>query len=82
MAIFAFSVLISFFSSMSKVLVPGATFSALQTSFGCSAALLTAIGSVYMYAYALSQFALGLFSDRCGGIRILLVGGSLFHLVR
>lgn len=80
LAIFYLSVLISFFSSMSKVLIPGAAFAALQDEFGCSAAILTAIGSGYMYAYALSQLALGLFSDRCGGVRILLIGGSIFAL--
>lgn len=80
MAIFAFCVLISFFSSMSKLLIPGAAFAALQADFGCSAAFLTAIGSAYMYAYALSQLALGLYSDRYGGVRILLVGGTLFAI--
>ena len=33
-----------------------------------------------MYAYAASQLLMGVYSDRYGGVRILLIGGSLFTL--
>ena len=31
-----------------------------------------------MYAYAASQLLMGIYSDRYGGVRILLIGGGLF----
>ena len=33
-----------------------------------------------MYAYAVSQLLMGIYSDRYGGVRILLIGGGLFTL--
>jgi len=78
--IFLCAVILSFFTSMSKVLVPGSMFEALSRDLACSAAMLTAIGSAYMYSYAASQLCLGLFADRFGGVRILLFGGSLFTI--
>lgn len=78
MIIFLCAVVLDLFTSMSKVLIPGSLFEALGRDLNCSAAMLTAIGSAYMYSYAASQLCLGLFADRFGGVRILLFGGTLF----
>lgn len=73
-------VVLFFFTSMSKMLVPGAVFADLQKDLGFSAAELGAIGAAFMYAYAFSQLAIGIFSDRYGGVRLLLLGASTFTL--
>lgn len=73
-------VVLFFFTSMSKMLVPGAVFADLQKELNFSAAELGAIGAAFMYAYAFSQLAIGIFSDRYGGVRLLLLGASAFTL--
>ena len=65
---------------MSKILVPGPIYYHLQTELLFSPAVIAAVGSVYMYTYAASQLLMGIYSDRYGGVRILLIGGSLFTL--
>lgn len=67
-----------FFTSMSKMLIPGVLFGELQVSLGYSAATLGTLGAVFMYSYAISQLAIGIFSDRYGGSRLLVGGGSAF----
>ena len=62
---------------MSKMLVPGAVFNDLQ-SLGFGAGAIASLGAWYMYTYAFSQMAVGIFSDRYGGVRLLLFGGSFF----
>jgi len=78
MFILLFAVVLSFFTSMSKMLVPGPIYSHLQTELLFSPAVIAAVGSVYMYTYAASQLLMGIYSDRYGGVRILLIGGSFF----
>ena len=70
-------VVLFFFTSMSKVLVPGAVFNDLQ-ALGFSAGALASLGAWYMYTYAFSQMAVGVFSDRYGGVRLLLFGSGFF----
>lgn len=76
--ILCFATLLMFFTSMNKVLVPGAVFSDMQKSLGVSGNELAAMGATFMYCYALSQLVLGLLCHKFGGVRILLIGGSLF----
>lgn len=76
--ILCFATLLMFFTSMNKVLVPGAVFSDMQSSLGVSGGELAAMGASFMYCYALSQLVLGLLCHKFGGVRILLIGGSLF----
>lgn len=76
--ILASGVLLSFFSNMTKVAIPGAVFDELQVDLGLNAIQIALIGSCFMYAYAASQLAVGIFSDRYGGVRLLLGGGALF----
>lgn len=76
--IFFCAVILFFFTSMSKILVPGSVFSELKGELGFSAGILAGMGSAYMYCYAASQLALGLLSSKYGGVRILLFGGGCF----
>ena len=77
MAILCCGVILYFFTNMSKVLVPGTIFNDLLRS-GLDVKSISALGAVYMYAYAASQLLAGIFADRYGGVRILLIGGSMF----
>ncbi len=77
-AILILGTVLSFFTSMSKVLVPGVIFNNLQVELSMTAAEIALIGAVYMYCYAGGQFMMGIFSDRYGGVRLLLIGGSFF----
>ena len=67
--ILCFATLLMFFTSMNKVLVPGAVFSDMQRSLGVSGGELAAMGSAFMYCYALSQLVLGLLCHKFGGVR-------------
>lgn len=78
--ILCFATLLMFFTSMNKVLVPGAVFSDMQRTLGVSGNELALMGASFMYCYALSQLVLGLLCHKFGGVRILLFGGGLFTL--
>ncbi|MBO5793239.1 MAG: MFS transporter, partial [Lentisphaeria bacterium] len=70
-------VIMYFFTNMSKVLIPGTIFNELLKA-GLDVKSISALGAVYMYSYAASQLLAGIFADRYGGVRILLLGGSMF----
>ena len=72
-------VVLSFFTSMSKILVPGPIIDDLQ-ALGFNAVELSAMAFSYFCTYAVSQLALGAFSVRYGGVRLMLFGGSCFVL--
>ena len=72
-------IVLYFLTSMSKVLIPAAVYSDLQ-ELGLDARKISATGAAFMYAYAASQLLAGIFADRYGGVRILLIGGSLFSV--
>jgi len=71
-------VVLSFFTSMSKILVPGPIIDDLQQGLGFNAVELSAMAFSYFCTYAASQLALGAFSVRYGGVRLMLFGGSCF----
>lgn len=77
MAILCCGIVMYFFTNMSKVLIPGTIFNELQQA-GLDVKSISALGAVYMYSYAASQLLAGVFADRYGGVRILLMGGSMF----
>lgn len=79
MAILLCGVVLYFLTCMAKLLIPGIIFEDLQ-ALGLDAEKISATGAVFMYAYAVSQLLAGLFSNRYGGVRILLTGGSMFAL--
>ncbi len=66
-----------FFANIQRVAVPGAIFDLLQSDLHLSAPGVTALGSVFMYVYALNQLLIGLFVSRYGGRRVILPGGFL-----
>ena len=78
--IFICAVIINFFSSMSAVIVPGATFSALQQDPGLNASVITSLSAFYMYAYAASQLCLGVLATKICSIGILLTGSAVFSI--
>ena len=70
-------VTLSFFTSMSKILVPGPIDGDLR-ALGLNVVELSALAFGYYCAYAVSQLALGAYSVRWGGVRLMLFGGSCF----
>ena len=72
-------VVIYFLTSMAKVLIPATIYTDLQ-QIGLDSSRIAWLGSSFLYAYAFSQLLIGCFSDRYGGVRILLIGGSMFAL--
>ena len=72
-------VMIFFLTSMAKVLIPNTIFKDLQ-NLNLGVDRISSLGAAFLYAYAASQLLMGCFSDRYGGVRILLIGGSLFSL--
>lgn len=70
-------VVIFFLTSMAKVLVPTTIFKELM-QMNMPVDRIALLGAAFMYAYAASQLVMGCFSDRYGGVRILLIGGTLF----
>lgn len=70
-------ILIFFLTSMAKVLIPATIFQDLLKT-GMIVTRISSLGAAFLYAYAASQLVMGCFSDRYGGVRILLIGGSMF----
>ena len=70
-------ILTYFFNHFQRTAIPGTVFNELQASTGMSASAISALGAVFMYTYAASQFAAGLFADKYGGIRGLVAGNAL-----
>ncbi|MBE6392516.1 MAG: MFS transporter [Lentisphaerae bacterium] len=77
MMILICGIVIFFLTSMAKVLIPATIFEDLQKT-GMDVNRISTLGALFLYAYAASQLLMGCFSDRYGGVRILLIGGSLF----
>ncbi len=71
---------IYFFVNFHRSVIPGAIFSTLQTEFNTTAVWVTALGTAFMYVYAVSQLFVGTLVDRFGGLRIILAGGVVFCL--
>ena len=76
----ALGIALNLFTSMNGILVPGQVFDAMQSELGLDAAALASLSSCYMIAMAVSQFSIGLFTDRIGGVRVVLLGGFTFCL--
>ena len=71
-------IILFFFTSMSKMLVPGPIYNQLLFELHFDPPRIAAFGAFFMYAYAASQLLMAIYSARYGGVRILLIGGSLF----
>ncbi len=69
-----------FFANIQRVAIPGAIFDRLQEDLALSAPGVTALGSSFMYVYALNQLIVGILVSRYGGKRVILPGALLFCL--
>jgi len=69
--------LLYFFSYFQRVAVPGTCFDELQRDFNTTAAAITALGSIFLYIYAIAQFFIGTLADRFGGRRTMLAGAGI-----
>ena len=76
--ILCFGIGLFFFTSMSKMLVPGPIYNHLLQDLSLNPAEVAGLGAAFMYSYAVSQLLIGVYSNRYGGVRILLIGGTLF----
>ena len=79
LAILGCGVLLYFLTCMAKVLIPAVIFDDL-IKCGFDSRMIANTGAFFMYSYAASQLLAGVFSNRYGGVRILLYGGALFAL--
>lgn len=70
--------LLYFFANIQRVAIPGAIFDLLQADLHLSAPRVTALGSSFMYVYALNQLTIGVLINRYGGRRVIAAGGLLF----
>lgn len=70
--------LLYFTVNFQRTAVPGAIFDELQGDLNCPAGAITAMGSAFMYIYAICQLLTGLMADRFGGFRTILIGGFFF----
>lgn len=78
-AILICGVILYFLTCMAKGLIPGIVYNDLL-AIGLSSEKIAGTGAAFMYAYAVSQLLAGVFSNRYGGVRILLTGGTLFAI--
>ena len=57
-----------FFANIQRVAIPGAIFDLLQEDLHLSAPGVTALGSVFMYVYALNQLTIGVLINNAGSM--------------
>ena len=69
-----------FMANLQRVAVPGAMFDTLTHDLQTTAQAVTALGSVFMYSYALGQLVIGVLIARFGGFRVVTVGSLLFFI--
>lgn len=78
--LFGCAVGLYFFANFQRNAVPGPIFSRLQMDLHGTASQISALGSCFMYVYAVSQLAAGFMADRFGGMRVIAWGSSFFCL--
>ena len=66
-----------FVANFQRIAVPGAIFDILEQEISVGAPQITAFGAIYMYIYAFTQLLNGIFVDRYGGYRVMLVGAII-----
>ena len=69
-----------FMANFQRVAVPGAIFDSLQSDLLISPDSVTALGSIFMYSYAVSLLFCGILSDRYGAIKVIMCGACLFAI--
>ena len=80
LAIFWLGAAMYFFTTMLRLSIPGNIFNLLQEELGCGANGVVALGTFFMYAYALCQPVGGVLADKYGGCRISLFAALFFSL--
>ena len=75
-----FGTLLYFMANLQRVAVPGAMFDVLTYDLKTTAQAVSALGSVFMYSYAVGQLIIGVLIARYGGFRVVTVGSVLFFL--
>lgn len=75
-----FGTLFYFVANFQRIAVPGAIFDILEQELNVGAPEITAFGAIYMYVYAFTQLLNGVFVDRYGGYRVMLVGAVIMTL--
>ena len=73
-------ILFYFVANFQRIAVPGAIFDILEQELSVKAPQITAFGAIFMYIYAFTQLLNGIFVDRYGGYRVMLVGGIIMSL--
>ena len=73
-------VILYFFANIQRVAIPGAVFDLLQRDLNASAPYITALGSAFMYIYAICQLFIGISVDRFGGTRVIIFGSIFFFV--
>lgn len=69
-----------FVANFQRIAVPGAIFDVLEQELSVGAPQITAFGAIFMYVYAFTQLLNGVFVDRYGGYRVMLVGGIIMSI--
>ncbi len=74
------TVIIYFMTNFQRVAIPGAIFDTLQNDLNLNAPMVTSLGAVFMYSYAVSLLFCGILVDKFGGIRVITKGSILFAI--
>ncbi len=69
-----------FVANFQRIAVPGAIFDILEQELHVGAPEITAFGAIYMYIYAFTQLLNGIFVDRYGGYRVMIVGAIIMGI--
>lgn len=69
-----------FVANFQRIAVPGAIFDILEQDLSVGAPQITAFGAIYMYVYAFTQLLNGVFVDRYGGYRVMIVGAIVMSM--
>lgn len=77
LTIFAGMTAMYFFSYFNRVAIPGTIFNEVQSEMGLTAAAVTNLGAIFLYVYAFAQLFIGIWADRYGGLKTLLVGSVI-----
>lgn len=69
-----------FVANFQRIAIPGAVFDILEQELSVGAPQITAFGAIFMYIYAFTQLLNGIFVDRYGGYRVMLIGAIVMVL--
>jgi len=71
---------IYFFSYFQRSAIPGTIFNEIQSDMALPASAVVALGAMFTYVYGGMQVFVGLTTDRLGGRRALLFGGTIMTI--